>query len=83
LTPKTPRILSIIIPVYNEYNTLTELVDRVLAVKLPEGMEKQLILVDDYSTDGTRRLYGELRSKVSKILLHKKNQGKGAAMRTG
>lgn len=83
LTPKTPRILSIIIPVYNEYNTLTELVDRVLAVKLPEGMEKQLILVDDYSTDGTRRLYGELRSKVSKILLHKKNQGKGAAIRTG
>ncbi len=83
MTIATPPTLSIIIPVYNEYNTLGEILRRVLAVELPGGMQKQVILVDDFSTDGTRRLYAQLRPLVSKILLHRRNQGKGAAIRTG
>ncbi len=71
--------LSVIIPVYNERHTLREIIDRVRAVKL----EKEIILVDDFSTDGTRDLYPELRSAVDQILLHEVNQGKGAAIRTG
>lgn len=72
--------LSVIIPVYNELHTLRELIDRVRAV---EGIDKEIILVDDFSTDGTRNLYPQLESLVDKIVLHDFNQGKGAALRTG
>ncbi len=72
--------LSVIIPVYNELHTLRELINRVRAV---EGIDKEIILVDDYSTDGTRGIYPELESLVDKIVLHDHNQGKGAALRTG
>ena len=72
--------LSIIIPVYNEVRTLRKIIDAVRAV---EGIDKEIILVDDYSTDGTRGLYAELEPLVSKIILHEVNQGKGAALRTG
>lgn len=72
--------LSVIIPVYNEVNTLRVLIDRVRAV---EGIEKEIILVDDFSTDGTRTLYPELEPLVDRIILHEYNQGKGAALRTG
>jgi len=72
--------LSIIIPVYNEINTLQEILNRVHAVV---GIEKEIILVDDFSTDGTRELYPSLQGQVDKIILHNKNQGKGAAIRTG
>jgi len=72
--------LSVIIPVYNELHTLREIINRVRAV---EGIDKEIILVDDYSTDGTRGIYPELESLVDKIILHEYNQGKGAALRTG
>lgn len=72
--------LSVIIPVYNERKTLKSLIERVRSV---EGIEKEIILVDDYSTDGTRDLYPEIYPLVDKILLHTHNQGKGAAIRTG
>lgn len=72
--------LSIIIPVYNERKTLKVLLDRVRNV---EGVDKEIILVDDFSTDGTRELYSEIYPLVDKILLHTHNQGKGAAIRTG
>jgi glycosyltransferase involved in cell wall biosynthesis len=72
--------LSIIIPVYNELTTLQEIINRIHAV---EGIEKEIILVDDYSTDGTRTLYPDLQGQVDKIILHSQNQGKGAAIRTG
>lgn len=72
--------LTVIIPVYNEVNTLTELLSRVRAV---EGIDKEIILVDDYSTDGTRELYPQIEPLVDKIILHEMNQGKGAALRTG
>ena len=77
--------LSIIIPVYNEKETLEIILGRVLDVDV--GLQKQIVLVDDFSTDGTRDLYDKLREKHSGIdlivELHDHNQGKGAALRTG
>lgn len=75
--------LSVIIPVYNECDTIAEIVERTRAVKLPENGKMEIVIVDDFSTDGTRDLYPGLRSKVDKIVFHKKNRGKGAALRTG
>ena len=73
--------LSIVIPVYNEEKTLEQLVSRVQAVEL----EKEIILVDDGSSDGSRRLMGELDAQNENVrtLFHQQNMGKGAALRTG
>ena len=70
--------ISILIPVYNEKNTLLEILKQVEAVDF--GLEKEIILIDDYSTDGTKDLYKNLSYK---ILYHQRNMGKGAALRTG
>lgn len=70
--------ISILIPVYNEKNTLQEILKQVEAVDF--GLEKEIILIDDFSTDGTKELYKDLNYK---ILYHEKNMGKGAALRTG
>jgi glycosyltransferase involved in cell wall biosynthesis len=72
--------LSVIIPIYNEARTIYTILDRVLAT----GLTHEIILVDDGSTDGTRALL-ESRdgSQGIRVVLHKKNQGKGAAVRTG
>ena len=74
--------LSIIIPVYNEKKTIQEIIKQVLAVEL-QNIEKELIIVDDYSTDGTREILKSLKKDVTQIIYHPKNQGKGAAIRTG
>ena len=73
--------LSVVIPVYNEVGTIKEIVSRVQAVDL----EKKIIIVDDGSTDGTRELLKEITlSHVNvRVLYHDRNQGKGAALRTG
>jgi glycosyltransferase involved in cell wall biosynthesis len=76
-------VLSVIIPVFNEIKTLEMIVDRTLSVPLPRDGRMEVILVDDGSSDGTRDLYPKLRDRVSKVVLHKKNKGKGAAIRTG
>jgi glycosyltransferase involved in cell wall biosynthesis len=73
--------LSIIIPVYNEKNTVSKIIQQVLDVELE--MEKEIILIDDGSTDGTREILENLEYKNVKVKLHEKNQGKGAALRTG
>ncbi len=70
--------ISILIPVYNEKDSLMELLKRVESVDF--GLEKEIILVDDFSTDGTKELYPLIPHK---ILYHEVNQGKGAALRTG
>lgn len=72
--------LSVIIPVYNEVKNINEIVKRVLATKLA----KEIVIVDDGSQDGTRDLLQKLdgRKKV-RVILHEKNQGKGAAVVTG
>ena len=73
------RTLSILIPVYNEKATVLELVRRVEAVPLP--VAKQLVVVDDGSTDGTREILAGLGSRAI-VVLHEHNRGKGAALRT-
>ena len=73
--------LSIIIPCFNEKNTIGNIIDIVNTVKL--DIEKEIIIVDDFSTDGTPDILKTLADKVSKIIYHEKNQGKGAALRTG
>ena len=71
--------LSVIIPVYNEKDTVKKIVERVQAVDLV----KEIILVDDYSTDGTREILPNFVSENIKVVLQEKNQGKGAAIREG
>ena len=72
--------ISVVVPVYNEKDTLLEIIRRIRAVPIP----KQIILVDDGSTDGTRDLLATLdRGNDVRVVLHQRNQGKGAAVRTG
>ncbi len=76
----TELCLSIIIPVYNEQKTLPEILRRVRAVSVP----KEIIVVDDGSTDGTREVLASLEGdRDLRILYHPQNRGKGAALRTG
>ncbi len=72
--------LSVIIPVYNEVESIKEILKRVQAIKLV----KEIVVVDDGSLDGTRDILSKLDSKgVVRVILHEHNQGKGAAVRTG
>ena len=73
--------LSIIIPCFNELNTIDEIIKK---VKNSPYKNKEIIIVDDFSTDGLReKLQCDLEKKVDKVLYHDFNQGKGAAIRTG
>jgi glycosyltransferase involved in cell wall biosynthesis len=72
--------ITVLIPAYNEKNTIQEITKRVQAMKLAD----EIIIVDDGSTDGTRSLLAEMDGKGNvHVILHEKNQGKGAAVRTG
>jgi len=79
--------LSVIMPVYNEENTLLQILEKVKAVQIP----KEIVIVDDCSTDSTKKLLREIADKQSsedhfdnkiRILYHEKNKGKGAAIQT-
>ena len=72
--------LSIIIPVFNEKNTVAEILKKIEAADL--GVEKEIIIVDDFSTDGTREILKTAENKF-KVFYHDKNFGKGMALRTG
>lgn len=77
-------ILSILMPVFNEKATITTIIQRVMAVDA--GCEKELVIVDDCSTDGTREVLKTLAAEARpgiKVVLHEHNQGKGAAIKTG
>jgi glycosyltransferase involved in cell wall biosynthesis len=79
--------LSIVIPVYNEAKTIHLLLDKVRAVQLPQGIDKEVILVNDCSTDNTSNVlkkYAQDHADMPLLILeHEKNQGKGAALHTG
>ena len=90
--------LSIIIPCYNEQNTIRNVVDCVRHAHLSHdgndeahGLKKEIVIVDDYSRDGTREVLAHLEEETRyasdgvpvRIYYHEKNQGKGAAVRTG
>ena len=81
-TPSTMPKLSIVIPCYNERDTVRRLVDAVQAA--PIAIPAEIIVVNDCSTDGTREvLESEIAPLVAKVVHHEVNQGKGAALRTG
>lgn len=73
--------LSVVIPCYNELTTIRSIIE---AVKAAPVADKEIIIVDDCSTDGTRELLkSELEPLVDRVVYHQVNQGKGAALRTG
>lgn len=74
--------LSVLIPVYNEHETIEELIRRVTAVDLGPGSEMEIIVVDDGSTDGTRDLLAQMRVPGLRVIEHEQNRGKGGAIRT-
>src|SRR5947209_2889233 len=71
--------ISVVIPVFNERQWIEELISRVDAVEIP----KEIIVVDDGSTDGTREILKSMERKDLRAIYHDKNRGKGAALRTG
>jgi glycosyltransferase involved in cell wall biosynthesis len=70
--------LSVIMPVHNEVHTIREALRQVQAVEL----EKEIIIVDDHSSDGTREILGQIADDEVKVIYHAKNMGKGSAIRT-
>ena len=73
-------LLSIIIPCFNEINTIEEVIQK---VKNSSILNKEIIIVDDYSQDGSREYLENIIDDQIKVKFHKKNQGKGAALKTG
>ena len=74
-----PPCLTLVMPAYNEQNTIIDAIDRVLA----QSFVAELIIVNDASTDGTRALLKQVADPRVRVLDHAANQGKGAALRTG
>jgi glycosyltransferase involved in cell wall biosynthesis len=77
-------LISVIIPVYNEAMTITTILQQVDAVQLP--YTKEIVVVDDFSIDGTREILRNFENNGSekfKVIYHDKNQGKGAALKSG
>ena len=87
MSARLPRTLSIIIPAYNEGRTVMELLEQVLAVKLRDGVERELVIVDDGSKDDTaeRARAFQAAHPQERILVHVQpvNRGKGAAIHKG
>ncbi len=73
--------ISILVPVYNEKNTLIKVIENIEKAQF-HNLEKEIIIIDDCSTDGSTEILKELAGKY-KIFFHDTNQGKGAALRTG
>jgi glycosyltransferase involved in cell wall biosynthesis len=72
-------LLSVVVPVYNESKTISEIIDRILATGLPI----ELIVVDDGSTDGTRMVLEREKHRIARLILQDRNRGKGAAVKAG
>lgn len=78
-----PTLVSILIPVYNEAAYVGEVVERVRAVTLPPGVRREIIIVDDGSTDGTRAVIEALQGADLRVIASQCNGGKGMAIRLG
>jgi len=76
-----PDVVSIIVPVYNEVRTVRAVLDRLLAIELP--IAREIVVVDDGSTDGTREVLASLGNLPVTVLLAERNGGKGSAIRRG
>lgn len=77
-----PLKLSVLVPVYNERATVLEILDRVQEAPIQKELEREIIVVDDGSTDGTRDLLSQIKKDWIVVLHHERNRGKGAAIRT-
>ncbi|MBN1234278.1 MAG: glycosyltransferase family 2 protein [Candidatus Coatesbacteria bacterium] len=77
-------LLSVVIPVYNEFEFLRKILEKVQSINIP-GVSIEMVIVDDFSTDGTREDLRKIadENKNLKVLFHDKNKGKGAALHTG
>lgn len=73
--------LSVLMPVYNEERTIANGIDRVLEAPLPDGLEIEIVVVDDGSQDETRHILQNVNHSQVSIIYHEKNKGKGAAVR--
>lgn len=80
LNPSPAPLLTVVVPVYNEVHTVARVVDSVLALPV----EKQVVIVDDGSSDGTQQVLQRYRNRTGiEVLIHEQNQGKGAALQNG
>jgi glycosyltransferase involved in cell wall biosynthesis len=75
--------LSVIICCYNEAATIQQVIEKTQAVILGPGWEREIIVVDNCSTDGTRAILGQISDPEIRIVLHERNMGKGMSIRTG
>ena len=76
-------LLSLLVPCYNERDTIETILKKVMAVNLPEDTAKEIIIVDDGSFDGTKEILTAYETKQGcQVFYHKRNRGKGAALRT-
>jgi glycosyltransferase involved in cell wall biosynthesis len=81
--PPAPRLLSVLVPVYNEPATIGEILARVRGAPLPPQVAREIVVVDDCSTDGTvEALREEAHYPDTFVIRHRRNRGKGAAVRT-
>jgi glycosyltransferase involved in cell wall biosynthesis len=78
---RTFHLLTVIVPVFNERTTVTEIVRRMRRV--PLSMDLEIIIVDDCSSDGTDKILSAMEDSTVRVIRHNVNQGKGAAIRTG
>jgi len=81
ISQETFKKLSIVMPVYNEKDTVEKIISRVMSVDV--GLEKELVIVDDFSQDGTRDILAKLNDPRIKVFFHPENLGKGSALQTG
>jgi glycosyltransferase involved in cell wall biosynthesis len=75
----SPTLISVVVPVFNEAATVSQVIDRIRAT----GLRIELIVVDDGSTDGTRAVLDRERGRIDRLLLLDRNRGKGAALKAG